>query len=141
MNQKREIDATISILLQLQQWVQVVDAIESALERNRLDSVRQFLLLANNLLSNLETQTRIVSILPKMLARRDLLGASINDAFAAQWDGMITIDVNKEGTTLAITDDASGKSLSHVANQKRPHCYRHEPPGTRYTRVKSVTSQ
>jgi hypothetical protein len=119
MNQKREIDATISILLQLQQWVQVVDAIESALERNRLDSVRQLLLMANNLLSNLEKQTRMISILPKMLARRDLLGASINDAFVAQWDGMITIDANKEGTTLAITDDTNGKSPNHVANQKK----------------------
>lgn len=119
MNQKREIDATISLLLQLQQWAQVVDDVESALERNQLDSVRQLLLVANNLLSNLEKQTRMVSILPKMLARKDILTASINDAFAAQWDGMITIDANKEGTTLAITEDARGKSPSHVANQKK----------------------
>lgn len=104
-----EIDATISILTKLQQWSQIVGDIESALEQNQLGFVRQSLSTLNNLVSSLEQQTRMVAILPKMVARRDLLTVSIKDAFAAHWDRMISIEANEEGTALIVIEDVNGK--------------------------------
>ena len=106
-----EIDATISILTELQKWSQAISFIESALEQNDLGSIRELFSTANNLLSNLERRTNMIAITSKMKARKDQLAASIVDAFVSQWHRIISITSVKEETVLTVTDDVNGKAL------------------------------
>jgi hypothetical protein len=94
----------------------MVDDVQSALEENRLGSVRQAFLGANNLISSLEKETRMVAILLKMVKRRDQLSASITDAFAAQWDRLVSVQVNDEGASLMVTEEVNGKLAGYGAD-------------------------
>src|SRR5947207_4411968 len=89
-NRNLEIDVTISILTRLRRWYQIVADVESALDGSQLGLGRQSLLTANNLILSLEKQTTMIAILPKMVAQKEALTASVNDAFTAQCDRIIS---------------------------------------------------
>jgi len=106
-----EIDATISLLTELQKWSRAVGNVEAALEQNDLGSIRESFSTASSLLSSLEKRTNMVGIIPKMKARKDQLAASIVDGFVSQWHRMISIDSVKTETVLTVTDNATGKTF------------------------------
>ena len=50
----------------------------------------------------------MIAILPKLVARKEALTASVKDAFTAQWDRIIYFQYSEDGTALAVTTDAKG---------------------------------
>ena len=93
----------------MRQWSRIVADMESALDDSRLDLAREYLVAMNHLILSLEKQTRMIAILPKLVARKEALTTSVKDAFAAQWDRIICFEYNEDGTALAVTTDAKGK--------------------------------
>jgi protein transport protein DSL1/ZW10 len=106
--QRSETDATISILLEIQRWCQLLDQIDESLQNNRLDNVHNDLLAANGILSNLKQQSREVDILSKMVGQSNKITLSVRDAFTKLWDSMIIIETIESETTLKVSEDSKG---------------------------------
>lgn len=111
-----EINSTIAVLESLQQWLHAVRKVETALEAHQLDTARTDLRTASDILFGLEGQTRLLLILPKLLAHRSQLTESLNDAFGRQWDETVVIDIN-EGPILKVVDN--GENIYYCRTDQR----------------------
>jgi hypothetical protein len=103
-----EIEATISILGEVQQWTKVVAQIETALENRTLDSVSDDLALAVNITETLERRTQNIAFLPKMKSQVDLLAMSARKAFESQWTQLISVEIKEDRSVLTVSEDRDG---------------------------------
>jgi hypothetical protein len=111
-----EIDATIYVLKELNWWSTLDNKISDELENGRLDSVLDDLKQVNNLLTNLENSTSMLSILPILFTRKDQLAESVKASFAKEWDKAVSIEVTDDLASLHLTRDCDGTIPSFPAN-------------------------
>ena len=90
--------------------------VETALEGSQLESARDDLLMANEIISKLEEQTKSIAILPKMMERRDQLTENVKDAFLLRWDQMVSVEVDAQGAVLRVDGHAEGRVFLYLTD-------------------------
>jgi hypothetical protein len=105
ISRSSKIEATFSILTELQEWSQIVASVETALEHNQFNSARSSLVMANDIVWKMEKQAGIMALLSKMVKHKDLLTASVKNALSEQWDSMVFQYEGKDQATLRVSWD------------------------------------
>lgn len=99
----RELEATVAILTDLQNWSRLVQKVEDALERAEIAPARVDLLDTNTFVSNLQTQTQALRILSQINERTADLTESLKNAFLHEWDDIISLQLKEDKSILTVS--------------------------------------
>lgn len=107
-SQHTELEAIKIILGHLQRWSQIIADVETALDSERLEYSHEELVQASEIIAELEKETRLIAILPKMRAKMDDLNRSVRLAFVNLWNEIVSIQIDEQIATLTVTNDVKG---------------------------------